>query len=484
MRAALALALVAAACHRDAGPPPPVHELWALAPAATTEGLAIDGPTLDAARETLRRLRDALATSPHPELATALTELVSANDIQLLSDKSLRNAGVDLSRGAALFTAGDAAAGAVRIVNERRFRRAAPGDIGTCDDRGPLSLCSRDPALLVPAAKPSTVTELLRRPPAMSGGLEVVRATPSGPIAIAADVSRGRVDLRIRMVARDVPAMPALRPHPLTRYLDGVPATAVIVADFRDVVAVLAPNGLGDSPWAVLRGDFIAAGLRGDTYRAWFRVGVRDEASARALLARCEELELPSNARGTRRGDACEVALPVDGGTVSVVARADGDTLLVETAPGVAAERGDADPHIARLVAEPVLFASWGRGVGSTPALPDEVGGYIKGVAPWVFAHIDELGTSVRLSEGIVELGLTIGTVWQDSDPVLAELEPLLAGARIDASQIAAVAAKHPQSRLAADVAAGTSGLRTSLSIVTAVAQRAMENLAAVRHED
>jgi hypothetical protein len=459
MRTLLIGSVLLAACGSKPAPAT-TEDLWKLAPEKATMGFVIDAPTGDAVRATLRLVQTALKQSPTPALADELVKALTFEDVLLISDESLRNSGVEPSGGMGFFSVGDQAdAGAMRLADHALFSKAW-GDSGTCERRGTLNACADTKAVLATMGKPSALADEIRRRPAeLRGGAEGKIPTDDGVIDVGATATRGRVAMRLKMTMPGLPSFGALEAHPLVHHVAAAPASGVFIADLRGVLATMAneADAMPDELKAV-RGDLIAAALRGDTTRAWIRVGIADKDAARALLARCEELSGFMAMKVTRKGDTCEVVS--EKATMHV--RIDGDTFLAESAPGVAAEKGTPDPRITELLSERWMLAAWGHGLGRAPSmLANLTAGAID--ASWWMTHVYEIGFAMRIENDHVATRTELGTVWQDDDALLAKLEPVLA--RVAKGEegrdaLAALAKEFPKSHLATHLAAGDGGLQ------------------------
>ena len=375
----------------------------------------------------------------------------------------------------------------------------------------------------------------LRWPAGLRGNAEMwIASDHLGPFAglvrgstglyAAATLARGRLALRARLPGPPAP-LPALlgdnRPSDLA---DAIPRTGVSGAVLvnlthwldvrRDLLirreshrALTDKINLGDVIQE-LRGDVVAWATAGDDATATVEIGLRGGHVVRKLLRECEDLDgaFPG-LRASLEDRVCHIkvagaaAMPIP---FEARLRVDQQTLVANVtysatpasaagAPDAAArartaqaasEVAAASQTLARIREGRDTVAVWGAGSLVQLFLHRRSFSQANGdstvrAGVWAVAHVDEMGLAVRSDAAGIRAQLEVGTLWQDSDALLDQVEDLVSrmSAGDDVSgPWAHLVGTHPGSQLARERALGERGIALAVAgaAVTSVFLRSL----------
>lgn len=244
------------------------------------------------------------------------------------------------------------------------------------------------------------------------------------------------------------------RPRALAHaWLAQVPALSRVLAALRGPLTASVPSGVADVD---------------------VRLPLADPATVRGWMAACAERPRLGDVELGPDGDGCRLAAagPLD---AALTAWIDGDTLRASrTRAPVAAARGPAPSARGRALLErPWTAVVWGRG----SVLPDVSRGLSLGdlgpVVTQVAGSLAELGLGVGLGPDGTSFALLVRTIHTNPPEVVEAALALLARAgrgQDVTAEVRALAAAHPSSPLAADLAAGSTGLLVPVSMSALVA--------------
>jgi hypothetical protein len=436
--------------------------LWRMAPAQATTGIAISGEAAEALVTTL-----ALAHASDPALVGRLEAFVGAPSAALRDREALRRSGVEVRRGAALFRLHDEAIVLVGVSDEAAFRAGLGASLGTCRAVRGYMACSHAPAALDEiGADPDTalVRAAAEMPTGYRGNVQLLHVPfehgiPDVGVVGALQVTRGAVEGRL-LLRGDQKPFPVADRTPLARSLDGADVGGAVVLDLRQVLTLEYGLGamLGDAA-TMFRGDAVLVVPPGDEPRARLRVPLKDPGTVRSLLAGCSTLAR-DGLSARPKGAGCELTLtqlPI--GPVTGFAQIVDGELRIDLG-AAATSRAPLPDGVRAVFSEAWTLAAWSRVEttalsGATSTLPTELRAMVSAAV-----HLDEIGVAQRSTDDGTELWLRVGTVWRNSDAVLAEVEPILA--RFESGpileEVRAVARRHPGSPLAAAAGAGPYG--------------------------
>jgi hypothetical protein len=468
----LTACVVLAACSRPAPRPPTVvtaDDLWRHAPAGSRTALVVTGPALTTGLATARAFADDLRAFPDPEATTQLAAMFRHDGVDFLAAGGPPE--LELSRGIALFEVDGAPIVLYPARDPAAFARARPSD-RVCRPHAGYAACATTAAQLdrLGTGGEAAVAAAAARPPHLRGAVELVE-TGDATITAVIDIERGAAEVRAHVSAPTVAAaIPAITESPLVARVRTAPASGVLVLDLRAVLPLLvAAAGPRLAALSALRGDLVAVGLTGGELRGWVAFGVTDRAATQKIIDGCDALSTPT-LELRPGGGRCAITPRVPAYSLPALeARLDGDVVVIETAGAVGAH-GAAAPEVTALLAAPAFLATWGRGIALRPTggVPPQLAG-----AQWLVDRIDELGIVVRPERDGVAVTFRLGSVYRNSDEVLARLDAILAPDPAPAAiarGLEALGREHPQSPLARSVALGPAGPLLPLGVLGAVA--------------
>jgi type IV pilus assembly protein PilA len=512
--AALILAAVGSlpACKKSDSPdsaaaapaPGRTDELWHLAPPDLRLGVVAADGALAMVHDGWAALSAGLAQLPGAaELVARVRQAATLSGVPLTDRAALAAAGIDLARGAAVFVReGGGMVLVLPVVDREAFVERLGGSPGagggadtllgalSCRDAAGRYVCVAGPASTDGARAPADLArwpaaqrghvELWMAPSALEGVLEQAIAGGTG-LRVALALERGGATVRAHWTGtpRGPAAAFAGRPRgPLVAELAGRADLSGFLAldagGFAGLAALAGsvPPGITVGPVALrdlvgsMRGDVVIWGERGLPASGGAAIGLGDEAPARALVEACTLPPVVPGFALAREGERCILSVPNQpmGGTLRAEIRVDKGALRLGVAePGAAgANPGPALPAIGKEILDHQV-ALWGHGfmvdaadVGTLPVpRPD--------LLLYAATHLSGLGIGARIAPDGIHGLLHLRTVWANPPELVAVLEPLLvAFARGDAgvaASIRALAARHPSSPFAGDLAAGHAGL-------------------------
>ena len=365
------------------------------------------------------------------------------------------------------------------------------------------------------ARMPDEVDQLLRQ-----AGLQAAHG-----IRIGARLERGGVTIRAHLRGKlDGPLEQARTPEPsrLLAGADRAPAGLFAVKG-AGLWRAFGEHLVAELPAKILPGDVtlgqVAASIDGEIVgwaypgpveRYTLLVGLTTEGPMRKLLAACDQLAsvLGPTVKVAVKGERCAIAedpaaadaspsdvvdaeMWVESGALRIEAKGSATAATAASpAPQAASRARQAAaplPDFAREVADrPSLFATWGHGsfIGSIYAANlVELGEAAQGgdamrlAVRWLY-FVNELGVALRVEDDGVHAALRVRTLWANPDPLIAEMQDMieqLVERKPEArARMAALAARFPDSPLAADVRAGSGGLTVQLLPFIAVGVMSM----------
>lgn len=243
---------------------------------------------------------------------------------------------------------------------------------------------------------------------------------------------------------------------------------------------------------AEVRGDLVAWSTPGPGSPSTMRVGLRGGHAIRKLLRSCEELDgkVPG-LRAALEGHTCRFSMAGSSGPMSFPfearVRVEQRTLVAEFSypgeetaraaqgqppAGTSSDTGSASEVLARIRDGRDTVALWGAG-NLAPSMIEHHWGALLARRPegapgvWAFLHVGRVGLALRSDPGGISGELELGTLWQDPDEVQDQVDPLLArmvrGEDVKAA-IESVAAAHPKSELARELALGSHGFALAIA--------------------
>jgi hypothetical protein len=488
------------ACHRDAAPPSEspsastaeADALWALAPDDATVGLVASGRALELAEHGLADLRGLLSTIPEAKAITAdldrgLTALTG------VATGKLGDAGLAPDHGAALFSVGKGTIVLLPVVDRDKFLAATRGkkgvtptdpdtlDKATCRTIAGRYACADDPALFDRLGKghlKAALGDLQAR-----GDVELIADLPLGgkplKLRVGLQLARGAAVLRGQVTglpARYTSKLGA----PSKPRVDG--RTAGLAAfDLRpllvDVPDVPVPGAGGLTLAAVARSVAgpLTASIAAGTRDLDARLPLSDPAPMTALLAHCADVPSLAALGATAADVQCKLTIPKVG--LGLDLAVEGKELRVATDAGAKGDAVPLTPLGAELAAAEWAFAFWGHGsLNGGPLMPGMPAGTVPSelaLALRGWSLLREVGLAARVDGNTVRFVVGVDTAWAYPDDVVAKLlaiptADLFDGKCADAAK--AIADAAPGSPFAADLKAGTGGLRIPTGVIGVLA--------------
>lgn len=531
MRSAILLACAAlalAACKKASSPvaapvappaaPALTDPLWAYAPAGTTMALVIaDGALVALHAGAARGLAELDRAPGGAPIVAWVREQLAPIGIDVLDPAALAAVGVDLSRGAAMFRGprGDVV---LLPVSDPARLRALSGNrteggadrIGElwCKTSGERYVCSEHRAG-VDAAIAGGGGALVRSwPREMRGHVEMLvppdvmeRGAPIERLQgmrLGAVIERGGVTVRARLLGKPSGVFAGVvgERSPLADDLAGQqPVGLLIIGAARqweskikelpelDEDRTKLPGGVtGAELVRSARGDLVGHGLPGAPAHGVIRLGLTGDHPMRRLVAACGDLAplVPRGITLARRGDHCAVTVepgalaPLLAGlpTMTFEAHVEPGALVIDVGgpPGPTGARPGLEPFAAELLSGRPFFAVWGRGVvGSSFSAAMDPEAPIVGLAVWAVQHLNELGLAFHVEEDGVQFDVRVRTLWANPDDVVAAVQAAAALPDPGAA-LHRIAAQHPDTPFARDLAAGPAGLHVQLTALAATA--------------
>ena len=526
----VAAAALGAACGgsrhaKEKAPAPPVT-IWDLAPPGAY--LAIATRHRDW-WELLARAEAALAGAPGADGPRYLVgKLLSYDRVQMRSAAARRKSGIDddgpmityfTPRGglhAYRIADPDAYRRTFRTVPDRQSRGRMTVDVDgdTCAPLEGFQVCApreiltdvldgKRSSIAWPAGPTPTVR--VWAAPSVLGGL--AGATEGGDgLRVEVDVGRGELAARAHLSGKPgglLSAFAARGGSPLARRLPAADlsgAAVVNLSGWLELNREQMISNAGDARLtsrvsradllAALRGDALVWVLRGDR-GGGLAVGVDRVDVARRLVASCEELaELVPGARISREGDRCRIRHDALAGfgNGELAVRVVDDALVAEVtaaapaaAPTARRTRTRGAAFLDRVRTGDDGLAMWGAGLFA-PMVDGNRASRTIPVDPfvlWLFLQVTESGGALRVDPDGIRAELSIATTWQYEDRAQAALAPLLArvarSEEVGAAAFRALAAAHPDSRLAADLAEGGGGAAVPISSAAVIGAAGLE---------
>jgi hypothetical protein len=312
-------------------------------------------------------------------------------------------------------------------------------------------------------------TEVAAWPADLRGDVEAYVAedtlpeTQGAPVRISARLAHGALRLRAQAPGRG--SSPAT-PGPLEAGL----------AEIRPAGFVVARQWRADGWWRerlrdladAWTGDLVAYSLPGRPGRGVVKAGMRSDGAVRAFLRDCDAKWWEPVLMLARGVGHCEARWRMPGlGEVRAEARLIKNALLVGVGDvGSSPAAPELSPAAHDLLERRLPLVAWGRGLYARAARSlvalsglERRDPLLGAASRWLLRHLVEAGVAFGADEGGLELVAHIRTTLSYPDEIVAEVERLTARiARGDATAFAALeelAARHPGSALAADVASG-----------------------------
>ena len=507
---AVALALTAAACKKDAAktddkgkgsgapvatPATPlvadvaaVDALWALAPPGVKGGGVVTGNALVLVDKAITNMRGLLNRTPGMEQAAAQLDVMKKNIVGTAT--SYNEAGLALEQGIAFFTDGNKHTVAVLPVADRaRFVASrggtTAGDVDkigelTCKPVGTRYACSEDPAFLVlgggdlgkqagvngvrgdgelvivlPAADPDKPLPFEATGPITAvlnirgGELELRGHLPAkllGPLAEIAALPRAKLDVDSSGGFLIVPLGMATRTLPDVPIVPGVTLHGLF-GSFAGPLQAVVPAGANDVD---------------------VRIPLKDAAPATAVVGKCGELGKLLPVTPAPDG-SCQIG-PIPQLGVSAAVWVEGNELRAAKAKGPAPKALAASPPspAGRELAG-YTGAFWGHGllVGAGVAnLPPQAVALMS-----AFSTLTEFGMGADFRPDGISVLLVGRTIHQNPYALFTRLDSALASG--DGAIVEALAKENPGTPLAHDFAAGPLGLGVptfAVGVLSAVA--------------
>lgn len=453
--------------------------LLALAPAGTRAAVVVSGRALELIEAARSRAQAIARTDELVRGALAEAERELADALGVPADATLAQLGLGGQRGFALFQLPDEQTITIWPVADRAaFLTAFHGQAGAdrtdtvviagqelrCREVRDVYACAPDVALFGRLG-----TGSLEGKPAGAGArgdVEVVASTEDGggtPMTtlVTAALDPGQLVVHARIDTK-------LDDETRAMVSDHVRVDAGRASGFLGVAVAraLLPSA-GDDPLtaaaATMRGRITAVTPSG-VADVDVRVPLVSTAAVRALLGQCDRLPLPPTMTAAVDGERCVVSSSQPP-AFAATAWIDGDSLRINRTGGApAAPTGPAPTAAGReLAAGAWTMVAWGRGTtlsmtdAARPAAGGQAAGFMRAIL-----YLTELGFGLRIDERGMALTLVVRTLLANPAPVAEALPPLVARAAAGedvAKEVAALAAAHPGSPFADDIAAGPVGL-------------------------
>ncbi len=469
-----------------------VDALWVMAPKDADAGVVVSPRALHAVEAALVRLEQVGKAAPPigelvQQLEAKLGAAVPGGHLTRWAD-----AGLSADRGFALFhvRGGDVLL-VVPVADHDRFLAATGGHADkdgdhlgrtVCRAAGDRTLCSDDVKLLdATRAEPEG-----RRASTLHGDLEVwvarslLAAPPgaelTGDLYAAATIAPGVATARVHVPMKGA-MFESFAKADRVKAPGADTAAGFFIANLAPALAAM-PRPRGDVvgiPEALraLAGPITVVAPAG-ALDLDARVALHDADTIAPLVAGCDRLVTPGGGiTATPKDGGCRVHVetPIAPGRpgFDFDVWVDGDTLRASHDRG-SPPRATADVAPTEIGKElgdgSWSVVAWGRGALTrtmvTPTTPEPI--Y---AAP--FVALCELGIGVRVGDDGVDGLVHVRTIWDNPDDVVAALLPVIAKAVHGddiAADVAAVAAKFPDSAYAADAKSGQAGLMVPTALI------------------
>lgn len=439
--------------------------LLALATADTRFALVATARGLELGEAGAARLRAITAKTPALDWASSLVSKPLPGAELLAAGGHVR------ARGLAVFHR-DAGEVFVFAVEDRaRFVAARGGALGadgwdrvlelSCRAHADLYACSADRAgveqlgtrslrEVAHAGGERGDVELVLAPDPTTGGL------PFAGGVVALQLAPGQLVLHAHLSVTLPPTMAWLSKSPAPLGLTDVVGAAGLAFDGEQLARSL-PDG---APIAdllpAIRGPLTMTIRPGEGLRG--RLPIVDPAPLRALIQRCGSLTGPEIV-GEVTADGCRLTVPGLPAPMEVRVLDQAVELAMVARPGPPGASPPLTGPGKAMLSRPWQVVAWGRGtlLGS-PFL--ESGGAYGPIATLV-GRLAELGLAIETAPDHVRIFAVIRTIDANPPDVVAALDRLLtkvAAGEASRDEVAAVAAAHPRSPFAQDLAAGELG--------------------------
>lgn len=443
-------------------------KLWALAPTGAVGGIVITPHGVGELVKAVARVQKEIAA--YPELAIAKPLLANLTRFGL--DRALGDIGIAGDRGLAMFGTVDDALVILPVGDRQKFVAAMKGtSAGDLDSVFGVSCkvlpqgyaCAKNPALFDLLGKGSLVgkpvvdgrgdAELWFGPEVFSGKGDI--AGLSASILLDDGVLDASAFLQTKLFDQFVTGE-SFPPDPK--------GGDFLVANLGAMRAGL-PPGVAKA----LKGP-VSSTMSTSARTFFVRIPLTDPAQAQQLLEHCDLFQL--GIKLTPADGVCRFELPSIL-PIAVEAWIEGGELRLAPKkgafdPGTGPERTSVGKDLATYP-----FALWGRGSLFALHLAQQLASAQLPELPAflrVFAQLSEFGAAAKVDAAGVHARFYVRTIWTDALAEQIAAIPVLTGD----DQAAALAAAHPDSAFARDLAAGPGGLLMPTSVIGGLAATAV----------
>ena len=486
--------------------PPPAADtdtLWAMAPEGVSMGIVAAPGAIGTFHRGLVQLANA-ASAARLDLGPTINGWLAQSPTlagALVTPDGLGLFGLDPARGGALFVAGTEAYLIIPVADRKTFVSAVGGIEGDdidvlasdvfCDPGPRWYRCASSEARLrswTPAARSISRTRQVAR-----GELELYIFQSSLPDRLKSRLPPGGVgwlsltSRRGELIA-DAAIARAIEDEALPLDLEVAPTTTGFLRfngqGALEALRLLAPDAL-DRPLAPrvtwrslvdsLNGELLIETAAGHGARARIELGGRRPSAA---VGRGCELRRPAairarageRAREVERGCAGTLELEPLAGPIAVSLTVGDRSAVIEIGAST-----DAPPVATSPPAESLesTAAIWIRGAMFEWARPNRMSLEPKALGLWALSQLSELELDIGGTAETMTIRGRVATTWRNPPEVSSALEPLIARLGDEPetalSEIARLAAEHPESPLATDMALGSSSGLIAIGLALAL---------------
>lgn len=483
--------------------------MWRHAPAGTHAGIVVaPGAGADIHRA-LIAVANSLRKSPaaYKPLEPLLTEL-ARDGFDLTAVDGFAAIGIDPSKGAGLFMAGDGVYAILPVSNRATFREAIGAkEQGGVDSiyRGVHCTTAKDLYRCAPSAeklaawRPANQPVDAGWPDELRGSIEVLvrgelldaelfTAAFESATALRAAVrfERGGILARFSVEGRPAPSL-SIGKTPLAAAVMKRKPAALMVGYGRALVDVIKDKNAGKldvsipggiSPRALLEavtGEVVAYAPAGAPSRGYVEIGINDSEPFKKLASLCGTMPPISNVSFKQTSDGCEVTLhpPQVPEPIKISIQIDDTSIVAGLGDWSAGRAGKVAVLPDYLTGPDWLVAMWLRGspligLDQISLIPPQTLQRVLAASPeaslgvWAFLHLSELGAGLRTDATGIHGFFRLSTTWRNGPEVVAALEPLFAkltGGDLSAlDEVKGLAATHGGSPLSTDLELGEGG--------------------------
>jgi len=512
MRSLVLVALVmVSGCKKEKATAPPAaaqttDALWKLAPSGATFGAVVSPAGVGRLEAAWFAVKKLIETAPELTDVRATMEAGLAQTLGTSSDATLATLGMTAEKGFALFFANsdrESVVVVLPVTDRDKFLAVMKGQKGsgadtfkalTCKTVQGVYACAKQPALLDQLGKGTLADKLT--PVGARGDIEIAGTIPTLPITVAAVVQLERGAFVVRALVKGLPPMvTTLFANAATKPRVEANSVGFASVDLRQWL----PNGLPAieiAPGLTLAdlgktiGGPITINATAGATMFDARVPLSDEAPAKKLIEQCPRVGASQKIQATLDNGVCHLKAPPVEAELDVWVE-NKELRFGRKAGAPAGPKVEPSKIASELASGEWPFVMYGRGtlagIGNLAQIAFSTGNMSdkarKGFR--MFSTANEVGVAVRPEGDALRVVASVRTIWSNPDDVVAKLAPLPVDELMSKTDVAKkIAAEHPNTPFANDLAAGYIGLMVPTIVIAMAVRVAMPGGAPTSTDD